>query len=87
MEVHTPPVPGESCVVPVRQMEDGPSIEIAGLGLTKIVFVGNDGHPVAEDVKVKLTKPGPVALISPSLLIVAVEGLLDVQVPGPGLNA
>ena len=35
----------------------------------------------------KLTKPGPVALISPSLLIVAVEGLLDVQVPGPGLNA
>lgn len=74
-------------MVPVKQMELGPSMEIAGLGLTKIVFVGNDGQPVAEDVNVKLTKPGPDALISPSLLMVAVEGLLDVHVPGPGLMA
>lgn len=58
-----------------------------GLGFTKIVLVGKDGQPVTEEVNVKDTRPGPDALISPSLLIVAVEGLLDVHVPGPGLNA
>ena len=74
-------------MVVFRQIADGPSMEVEGLGLTKIVLVGNELHPVAEDVNVKLTSPGPEALITPLLLIVAVETLLEVHVPASEAEA
>lgn len=74
-------------MVAFKQMAEGPSTEVVGLGLTKMVLVGNELHPVAEDVKVKLTSPGPEALITPLLCIVAVETLLEVHVPASKAEA
>ena len=55
--------------------------------MTKIVLVGNELHPVAEEVNVKLTSPGPEALITPLLLMVAVDTLLEVHVPASEAEA
>ena len=55
-----------------------------GSGFINIGVVGNEVHPVAEEVNVKATWPGLSAVINPALVIVAILEFTVVQVPASG---
>jgi hypothetical protein len=54
---------------------------MVGAFLTSIGAVGNEGQPVAVNVKVKVAVPGATPVTTPPFVTVATAGLLLVHVP------
>lgn len=81
LEVHVPPVTGESEVVLPTQIVLLPLLNTVGRDNTVMSSVGNDVHPVVLLVKEKFTVPSLNPDTSPSLLTVAMDVLLLDQTP------
>ena len=55
--------------------------DVSGFGLTLILPEGNETHPVAALVKVKLTRPEAKPVTTPEEVILATDKLDEVHVP------
>jgi hypothetical protein len=78
---HTPPDVGDTLDVSPIQSDVVPVTEIVGLGFTVSEVVVIAWQPLMLLVKVKLTMPGAIAVISPLLLTAAIFELLLIHVP------
>ena len=77
----TPPVVGDSVVVPPTQILEDPVTESTGFASTLITPVLKDEQPVVLLVKINDAFPLATPVTTPAFVIVATEGLLLTQVP------
>lgn len=81
-----PPEEGKSWVVLPGQIGLGPEICIVGLFNTVTGADASELHPVALSVNIKVVCPGEMPNTTPWLLIEAIVGFEDVQIPVPTFN-
>jgi hypothetical protein len=79
--VHVPPVVGVSCVVEPIQILVSPLMPTGTPFTTLMATVLSDLHPVADSSNTNVTDPTPVPVTTPLLVMVAIAGLLLVQLP------
>jgi len=81
LEVHTPPVEGVNVVVVPMHKLLLPVIEAVGLVDTVTTAEGLLIQPVDVDVNVKVAEPTETPVITPALVMLAIDALLLTQVP------
>lgn len=76
-----PPLVGDNVVVEPTQMLFAPVMLTTGKASTVTGEVGDEAHPVAVFVYVKVAVPAETPVTTPALVTVATAGLLLTQVP------